>query len=74
MSSTPQDNLNEVLKELKEDLHRKLRNHALGVIYSPGVAEMAILTALQVDRKTLLVDILREIADELQETKTDIKD
>ena len=67
MLSSPTDELDPLLKELKEEIHRAIRSFALAAIYNPSFDTLAIMAALKVDRKNLLVDILREIADNIQE-------
>jgi len=66
MSSIPADVREEAYQELKEIYKREIRNVSLTIVLSPPTSDLALMTVLQVDRKTFLVDILREIAGDLE--------
>lgn len=66
MSSIPVDVREEAYQELKEIYKREIRNVSLTIVLSPPTSDLALMTVLQVDRKTFLVDILREIAGDLE--------
>lgn len=56
-----------LLEELRDRYKRSVRDFALSKVFDPSFADMALLTVMKVDRKTLLVDILREVADGLEQ-------
>jgi len=66
MSLIPTDIRDPLYQELKDIYKMSIKNASLGVVFSPPTSDLALMTVLQVDRKTFLVDILREIADDLE--------